>query len=219
MECRYCSSIKQTSRSLQQHELRCPVNPNVLPLWNKGITKDNDPRLAVISASTSARLKGRKKTTPSPLKGRKTRSTGCALNPAVELERRRKIREVAIKRKLGGYQPGSGRGKKGWCRGFFCDSSWELAFVLYHTDHGSDIKRCKTPRTYEFKGKIKRYFPDFVVNGSTYEIKGYKTEQWDAKQKANPDVIPIFETDLKPILNYVVDKYGKDYISMYEHGR
>ena len=42
MECRYCSSIKQTSRSLQQHELRCPRNPNVIPLKLAVSSIDND---------------------------------------------------------------------------------------------------------------------------------------------------------------------------------
>lgn len=129
---------------------------------------------------------------------------------------KQRLSTVAKERKLGGYVEGSGRGKKGWCRGFFCDSSWELAFVLYHTDHGSDIKRCKTPRTYEFNGSVKRYFPDFVVNDLIYEIKGYRTDQWEAKHRANPDVVPLFEKDLKPVIAYVVDKYGQDYIRMYE---
>jgi hypothetical protein len=26
----------------------------------------------------------------------------------------------------------------------------------------------------------------------------------------------LYELDLQPILNYVVDKYGKDYIKLYE---
>lgn len=131
-------------------------------------------------------------------------------------ETKKRLSEVARDRNLGGYVKGSGRGKKGWCRGFFCDSSWELAFVLYHTDHGNEIARCNKPRIYEFDGKIKKYFPDFIVGGVTYEIKGYRTQQWDAKAKANPDVIALFEKDLKPIFTYVISQYGKDFISLYE---
>lgn len=59
-------------------------------------------------------------------------------------------------------------------------------------------------------------FPDFIVEGTLTEIKGYKTEQWLAKLKANPDVKVLYESDLNPILEYVRNKYGKDFINLYE---
>lgn len=122
----------------------------------------------------------------------------------------------AKNRKLGGYIVGSGRGKKGWYRNFFCDSSWELAYVIYCLDHFIEIKRNTEKRQYIWNGKIKNYIPDFIVNNQLIEIKGYKTEQWFAKRNANPDVIVLYEKDLKPILEYVNKKYGKDYIKLYE---
>jgi len=35
----------------------------------------------------------------------------------------------------GGKRIGSGRGKSGWYKGYWCDSSWELAYVIYNIDH------------------------------------------------------------------------------------
>ena len=56
----------------------------------------------------------------------------------------------------------------------------------------------------------------FVVDGLVTEIKGYTTLQWEAKSASNPDVNVIFEKDIQPYLKYVIDKYGKDFIRLYE---
>ena len=45
-----------------------------------------------------------------------------------------------------GYHPGAGFGKSGWYRGIWCDSSWQLAFVIYHLDHNLNIVRNKQRR-------------------------------------------------------------------------
>jgi len=37
-----------------------------------------------------------------------------------------------------------------------------------------------------------------------------------AKLAANPDVTVLYEKDLEAVLGYVRDKYGKDFISLYE---
>lgn len=124
---------------------------------------------------------------------------------------------IAAKAKgFGGITKGGGRGKKGWYKGFHCDSSWELAYVIYCLEHNIPIKRNTERRTYEFKGKTKGYFPDFIVSGELIEIKGYTSKEWEAKLAANPDVKPLYKEEMKPILKYAVDKYGKDYVKMYE---
>lgn len=216
MECRYCSTSKKSPRSLQQHEIRCPSNPIAVTVWNKGLTKSDDQRLATLSVAASIRQTGKKRVTPSPLKGKKTGKGGRSLTPELEQERRSKVREAALRRNLGGYQPGSGRGKKGWYKGIFCDSSWELAFLIHAIDHGIPIQRNTTKLTYVWKDKVRTYIPDFVVNGSLIEIKGFRTEQWEAKLAANPHVHVLYDSDIQPIIGWVVDKYGKDYISLYE---
>jgi hypothetical protein len=132
------------------------------------------------------------------------------------VETKHRLSVVAKERKLGGYVQGSGRGKKGWYKSFFCDSSWELAYVVYCLEHNIDIKRNTEKRQYIWQGVIKNYIPDFIVQGAITEVKGYKTEQWMAKLAANPDVIVLYEKDLEIILEYVKNKYGKDFISLYE---
>ena len=106
--------------------------------------------------------------------------------------------------------------KKVGIKVFFCDSSWELAYVIYCLDHKIDIKRNTEKRTYEYNGKIKNYIPDFIVEGKLVEIKGYKTDEWLAKLSANPDVKVLYEKDLQPILDYVIMRYSKKFVELYE---
>jgi hypothetical protein len=129
---------------------------------------------------------------------------------------KKKLSDLAKERNLGGYIRGSGRGKKGWYKGFFCDSSWELAYVIYCLDNNITIHRNTEKREYEWQGKVRFYIPDFLVDGKMIEIKGYKTEQWLAKLASNPDVKVLYKEDMLSILSYVETKYGKNFISLYE---
>lgn len=201
--CLYCQKTFSNSGGLGAHRPFCKSNPNRVQRtkspnahrkkgsvpWNKGKT-----------GVQTAWNKG---------------LTGLVGTPHT-VETRQRLSEVAKERKLGGYVQGSGRGKKGWFKGFFCDSSWELAYVVYCLDHNIDIKRNTEKRQYIWRGVIKNYIPDFIVEGTITEVKGYKTEQWLAKLEANPDVKVLYEKDLEPVLSYVKSKYGKDFISLYE---
>lgn len=131
-------------------------------------------------------------------------------------ESKAKIAKYARENNYGGYKQGSGRGKKGWYKGFFCDSSWELAYVIYCLENNISIQRNTEKRTYFFKGKTRGYIPDFIVNSDLVEIKGYNSDEWEAKHAANPDVKTLYKEEMKPIIKYAVDKYGKDYIKLYE---
>lgn len=117
---------------------------------------------------------------------------------------------------MGGFRVGGGRGKKGRYRGIWCDSSWELAFLIWAIDNGKSISRINQPRSYTFNGRVRKYYPDFLVDGEIVEIKGWKTEQWEAKLQENPDVKVMSHEQIKPILDYVVMMYGGDFTRLYE---
>ena len=121
-----------------------------------------------------------------------------------------------LSKHTGGYRKGSGCGKKGWYKGIYCDSSWELAYVIYNKDKDIQIERCKEIRKYVYNGEEYSYHPDFIVDGKIIKIKGYNSEQWQAKQKYNPDIKVFYEEDMKVYLKYVHDKYGNDFINMYD---
>ena len=108
---------------------------------------------------------------------------------------------------IGGYRKGSGRGKHGYYKGFYCDSTWELCFLIYHLDNNLYIERCKEKRKYIFENKEHKYYPDFKTDQGLIEIKGFKTKQSEAKHIQNPDIILLTENDIKFYISYVKEKY------------
>lgn len=118
---------------------------------------------------------------------------------------------------LGGYRKGSGRGKSGWYKGYFCDSSWELAFIIYNLEHNISFTRNKTGFDYIYNNKTHKYYPDFIINNEYIEIKGFMTDKDKEKLEQFPHKITVIcKEKIKPYLQYVTDKYGKDYIKLYE---
>ena len=136
---------------------------------------------------------------------------GKANNIDDENERRRKISETMKKNHYGGYRKGSGRGHKGTYKNIYCDSSWELAFVVYYIEHNMFIERCKEKRIYIFNNEERTYIPDFKTSEGIIEIKGYSTKQWISKLEQNPDIKVLYEKDMKPYLEYVENKYGRKF--------
>lgn len=80
--------------------------------WNKGLTKENSSSIKLGSEKISQYHKKNPR-----------------LNFKHTPESIAKISLATTLRKQGGYKPGSGRGKKGWYKGFFCDSSWDMAVI------------------------------------------------------------------------------------------
>jgi hypothetical protein len=142
--------------------------------------------------------------------------TGKASTEELEKLRRKRISDTMKLKKLGGYRKGSGRGKQGWYKGFWCDSSWELAWVIYNLDHNIIFEKNWEKFEYIFNGKIHNYIPDFKIKDEFIEIKGYMTEQTEEKIKQFSYKIKLIgKKDLEPIIKYVEEKYGKDYIKLY----
>lgn len=119
----------------------------------------------------------------------------------------------------GGLRKGSGRGKKGWYKGYWCDSSWELAFVIYNLDHNIKFERNKEGFEYEYKNKKLKFYPDFILeDGSYVEIKGYKSDNSNAKLKAFPFKINfLYKNEMKKYLDYAKNKFGNKFIQAYEN--
>ena len=181
MECIYCQRNINNKGSLIAHQKTCKLNPDCVkytrsPLagqkkgcksWSKGLTKETNSSLA------RPQCVGRK--------------FGFSLTGHTK-DSKENLSKIAKERGLGGYVRGSGRGKKGWYKGFFCDSSWELAYVVYCLEHNISIQRNTEKRKYIWNNKEKNYIPDFIVDGKLVEIKGWHTPEWEAKRIANPDI-------------------------------
>ena len=105
--------------------------------------------------------------------------------------------------------------KKGWYKGIRYDSSWELAWILFHTDHQTQFTRNYDRFMYtRLDGTIHSYTPDFKVFGYWVEIKGYECPFWAQKQEQFPypdKLIVLRFDDLKLIFTYVAEKYGAEF--------
>lgn len=64
--------------------------------------------------------------------------------------------------------------KSGYYKGFYCASTWELAFLIYCLEENIPIERCRKMFTYFYRNKMHRYIPDwYLADTKEYvEIKG-----------------------------------------------
>lgn len=202
---------------------QCESNPNVIkvnsihkgssrkgqkghPAWNKGLTKENDERLKSLSLKLLENVKAGK-------------NSGKAKTIEDEEKRKQKISETMKKNPLaGGKRQGSGRGKKGWYKGYFCDSSWELAYVIFNLEHNVKFARNTEGFEYQYNNEIHKYYPDFILEDGTYvEVKGYYTKQTEEKIKSFKSKLEIIDKyKIKFYLDYVIEKYGNDFTKLYE---
>lgn len=116
----------------------------------------------------------------------------------------------------GGYRKGSGIGKSGWYKGYWCDSTYELVWVIYQLDHNKPFERNLKKYSYDWNGKTKNYIPDFIQNDTIIEIKGYVTEETKIKFSLIPNLKILFKKDLEKEFEYVKSKYGSDFTRLYE---
>lgn len=118
----------------------------------------------------------------------------------------------------GGYREKGGKCKQGWYKGYFCNSSWELAFVIFNIDHNIKFSRNKLGFPYLYNNEIHKYYPDFILEeGSYIEIKGRMLDKDLEKIKQFPLSLEVIDKDkIWKYLDYVIDKYGKDFIKMYD---
>lgn len=201
--CKYCNKMCHSLNSVKVHEAYCSNNPNrVVKIghksWNKGLTKDSDERVLKNSISTSNSLKKN-----NHQKGK----------PRTEEEKKKISMTMKNNPNAGGLRQGSGRGKKGWYKGIYCDSTYELAYVAYNIDHGVVFNRC--PKTvcyeYQYKNQSHKYYPDFMLeDGSLVEVKGYHNEVVDLKIASVTDrpINVLYEKDLEFAFSYIKETYG-----------
>lgn len=121
------------------------------------------------------------------------------------------------KSEIASKQTSHGGGKRGEYKGFRCDSTYELAFLIHHLDTGSDIKRSENSYKYQYKGRELTYTPDFIVNGVEVEVKGYLSEKSAAKAESFPEVLLVGKEEIEPIIKAVKTKYEvKNIVDLYE---
>ena len=119
---------------------------------------------------------------------------------------------------LGGRREGSGTGKSGWYKEYWCDSSWELAWVIYNIEHNISFERNYKGFEYVFNNKIHKFYPDFKIDNGYIEIKGYIDEKNKCKINQFKGKLKIIDKkNITPYIEYVIKKYGKNFIELYEN--
>ena len=114
-------------------------------------------------------------------------------------------------RKAGGAREGSGNGKKGWYKGIYCDSTWELAFVIYMLDKKINIKRNYKKFSYIYNNEQHNYIPDFYKEDidTYYEIKGFIREKDLFKWKYfKNNLIILGSKEITPIIKQIKKDYN-----------
>lgn len=218
--CNYCNREFSNKGSLASHEPYCKNNSNRI---KKEISKKAGAKKGIVpwnkGLSTSEYTKNK---ISEALKGI---SKGISSSEDGEILRRRKISDTMKRNKnSGGIRKGSGRGIKGRYKGIWCDSTWELAWVIYHLDHNIKFERNYKGFSYQHEGKIHTYYPDFKTEDTYIEIKGRRSYfGLDKKNKSKIDSFPerisiLYQSNMKDILNYVESTYGKNFKSLYEVG-
>lgn len=128
---------------------------------------------------------------------------------------------------VGGYRSNSGNGNGGWYKGIACQSSYELAWVIYNLDHNIKFQKCKKVFYYELNGQQHKYFPDFELeNGTIIEIKGYYQTSVSLKEEAvlkeGYKYKIFYKKDLKYCFDYVKEKYNvskENIITLYDESK
>jgi hypothetical protein len=114
--------------------------------------------------------------------------------------------ECSLKNR-GGYREGSGNSNSGYYNGIFCNSTYELVYVIYNIDNNIQFER--------FSGLLEKdgikYIPDFIIDNTIIEIKGFHTEQVDKKTKVAQcfgyDVKILYRDDLAYAFEWVTENY------------
>lgn len=106
---------------------------------------------------------------------------------------------------------------KGILRGIKFDSKWEAAVYLYY----HDVKAIPIERNQSIKvsylsadGKIRNFYPDFIINGKLVEVKGYFRENDYLKMEQHPEIEFLTSVEINPIieeLNKIMPNWKNDY--------
>jgi len=149
--CKFCAKICKNENSLRNHERLCRANKDRQlttfekygsikgfnnpgrTAWNKGLTKENSSSMAKLSNTLHEKYVSGNLQIYNPMVSNTTRIAHRA----------------AMKRAYSGYTRRTpGKFKYGYYNGIWCDSSWELAYLLYCKLNNIIVSRNKTGFSY-----------------------------------------------------------------------
>lgn len=156
------------------------------------------------------------------------------------------LRKSTCNKKYGGPTPMSDHNIRIKTRTKYCYNdinfmnTWELSYYIWLQDNNMCFEyQPESTFKYEYNGNVHEYNPDFKINGEYFELKGdqffknhditkeminpydksHKSDRlYEAKHQCmiKNNVKILTSIDMKPILKYVKDKYGKDYLKQFK---
>lgn len=204
MECCFCGKICKNANSLRNHERCCKLNPNKF-VQSEKFYEAMAKRRGGSSENqyTKARKLGLPKPEISPDTKEKLANAVLARSKEWNAENGKKISE-SIKRKVeeGTWHTSLARKMHINYNGADLHGSWELAYAKFLDANNINWVRNTESFPYEFRGKTRRYTPDFflVDTGEYVEIKGFQTEKDEAKWRQFPKdkkLVILKQQDLK----------------------
>lgn len=227
--CQFCSKECKNKNSLCNHERLCKKNPNRQDIFS--YTHNENWKQSIIISNKLKKTANHRLIFTCPFCGSKKETTtsgkilhekSCYKNPnRVAGANKGKSLSEEAKQKMknnpntGGFRKGAGRGIKGYFKGLYCMSTWELAWVVYQIEHGKNPLQCKEKFSYIIDNKKHNYTPDFILDGVYYEIKNWHRPDTDAKINQFPKdktLILIEGQEQNSIyIDYVKNKYGEKF--------
>jgi hypothetical protein len=133
------------------------------------------------------------------------RKKTCSESCLTALKRQINFNKILNGQKYGGLRRGSGRGKHGWYDNVFFDSTYELAYYIYCKSNNIKIARSTAVFNYiNSDGYPRKYYPDFQLEDTLVEIKGFETPDVILKtQSVNVPIVVLYKEDLKEIFKFV----------------
>lgn len=219
-ECNFCGKICKNLNSQRQHEVRCNRNPDrkdyskittYILTHRKGKTKANSEEVArqadilkqmYASGERICHTKGK----PGTFTGKH--------HTKEQIDKMMDSYHNTLKGRKSRY-------KFGMYKGIYCDSGWELAFLIYNIDKGTQIER--NTESFEYMNpltnKISLYYPDFKIGNVYYEIKGVFDDVVISKHESFPSdkkLVVIGPNEIKMYIDYCTTTYGDNFYSMYD---
>ena len=195
LNCQFCGKMCKNKNSLSNHERQCKQNPDGQRSYFVQYNNEHEVWNKGLTKETSTGVQ----------KQAKSLQEWYREHP---------------NHNLGGFKQLTARKcKYGVYKGFVCDSGWELAFLMYHLDHGNEIQRNTIAFEYVVNNKVHLYYPDFIIDGVYYEIKGiYREFDRDKINQflADKKLIVIDKLSIDPYIRYCKKTYGNNFEELYD---
>lgn len=200
--CKFCAKECKNANSLRNHERLCKHNPD------KQISTFSRPdvrqRRKKSNGAIKAKEEGRQFVVSDSTREKISKSISARTEEFNKENGKKISRTVNEKVERGEWHTSLAKHMHINYRGVDLHGSWELKYAQYLDANSIKWQRNKDSFHYEFKGKARKYTPDFYLEDTDeyVEIKGYKTEKDEAKWSQFPKhrkLVILMEEELKSL--------------------